>query len=131
MKFWKTEVTCSLCANLRFWAFGCCLVSHLILWIQFVHTLGTSCICTHSISYTLSAGTHLWFPRGDQKKMTSWRDLKSFCHEYLHGKTYYISCQKRLLKIRHSFEGSILDVDLGLFESNHQFMFSFVTFWFC
>ena len=28
---------------------------------------------------------------------------------------YFVSCQKRFLKIRYSFEGSISNVDLGLF----------------
>ena len=28
---------------------------------------------------------------------------------------YFVSCQKRLLKIRYSFEGSISNGDLGLF----------------
>ena len=44
--------------------------------------------------------------------------------------TYYVSSQKKLLKI-NGFEGSISDVDLGLFQPNNQIMFSFLTFWFC
>ena len=39
--------------------------------------------------------------------------------------------KKRLSKIKYSFEGSIPNVDLGLFYPNNQLMFRFVTFWFC
>ena len=33
-------------------------------------------------------------------------------------------------KKQYGFEGLILNVDLGLFYTNNQLMFSFVTFWF-
>ena len=39
--------------------------------------------------------------------------------------------KKRFLKIKHLFEGSISNVDHGLFQPKNQLMFSFVTFWFC
>ena len=68
------------------------------------------------------------------KKMSAWVDLKSSCHGYLPrgggGGAYYVSSQKWLLKI-NGFEGSISNVNLGLFQPNNQLMFSFVTFWFC
>ena len=42
-----------------------------------------------------------------RKKMNTLRDLKSSCHRYLPA-----SCQKRFCKIKNSFQGSILNVDL-------------------
>ena len=57
---------------------------------------------------------------GSENKMSAWGDLKSSCHVYLPwggggGGAYYVSCQKKILKIRYGLEGSILNVDLSLF----------------
>ena len=40
--------------------------------------------------------------RGDQKKMTVWGDVKSFCHaEYLHGGLAMFLVKKKLSKIKY------------------------------
>ena len=57
---------------------------------------------------------------GSENKMSAWGDLKSSCHVYLPwggrgGGAYYVSCQKKILKIRYGLEGSISNVDLSLF----------------
>ena len=65
---------------------------------------------------------------GSENKMSAWGDLKSSCHVYLpwgggrgqgrgqgRGGAYYVSCQKKILKIRYGLEGSISNVDLSLF----------------
>ena len=60
---------------------------------------------------------HLSVPnseKGNIKKMSVWGDLKSSCHRYLPD-IYYVPFQKRLGKIKYGFEGSISNVDLGLF----------------
>ena len=45
---------------------------------------------------------------GDQKKMSAWGVLKSLSHRYLlEGGAYYVSCQKRLYKMKYDFKGSI------------------------
>ena len=57
--------------------------------------------------------------RGDQKKRVRLRG-ELLCY-----------CQTRLFKIKYGFEGSISNVDFGLFQPKNQWMFSFVTFWLC
>ena len=59
--------------------------------------------------------------------------LKEFLPQIsgLGGRAYYVSCQKRLCKIKYGLEGSISNVDLGLIQPSNQLMFSFVAFWFC
>ena len=47
--------------------------------------------------------------------MSAWGYLTGSCNGICLGEAYYVSCQKRLLKIKYGFEGSISNVDLGLF----------------
>ena len=42
---------------------------------------------------------------GVTKKMIAWGFLNS--HRYFPGEAYYVSCQKRLCKMKYGFEGSI------------------------
>ena len=51
----------------------------------------------------------------DQKKMSAWGDLKSSWHIYLPGGITMFLVKRRLLTIKYGFEGSISNVDLGLF----------------
>ena len=69
-----------------------------------------------------------WKRRGRQKKWVP-GGLKYFCHRYLPG-SLLCPYQKRLFKINCGFEGSISNVDLGLFRLKNQLKFSFVTFLF-
>ena len=39
--------------------------------------------------------------------------LKSSCHRFLSGGTYYVPCQKRLCKIKYGLEGLISNDDRG------------------
>ena len=43
--------------------------------------------------------------------------LKEFLPSIFAWGVYYVSCQKRFLKIKYGFEGSVSNVDLGLFYS--------------
>ena len=52
---------------------------------------------------------------GDQTNMSAWGDFKSSCHGYLPGWVTMFLAKDRLLKIKYGFEGSISNVDLGLF----------------
>ena len=56
--------------------------------------------------------------------------LKEFL-PWIFARGITVSVKKRLFKIKYSFEGSISNVDLGLFQPNNQIIISFVTFWFC
>ena len=47
--------------------------------------------------------------------MSAWGDFKSSCHGYLPGWVTMFLAKDRLLKIKYGFEGSISNVDLGLF----------------
>ena len=68
----------------------------------------------------------------DQKiKWNGQGDLKSSCHIFSPGVFNMFLVKKRLCKTKYSSEGTISNVDLGLFYPNNQLMFSFVTFWFC
>ena len=72
----------------------------------------------HSIISPLSASPLLVGGRGGSSpKNDCLGDLKSSCHGYLPGTAYYVSCQKRLSKIKYGFvfDSSISNVDLGLF----------------
>ena len=65
----------------------------------------------------LSAGGQLSVPNfekgGSEKKwVAGWTQWVPAMGIYLGA--YYVSCQKRLLKIQYAFEGSISNVDLGL-----------------
>ena len=53
---------------------------------------------------------------GIRNKMSAWGDLKSSCHRYLPEGDYCVSCKILLCKIKYGFEGSISNVDLGLFQ---------------
>ena len=61
--------------------------------------------------------------------MSTWWDLKSSCHGYFPGGLTIFLVKKILLKIKYGFEGSISNVDLGLFYPSIQSVFSFSTFW--
>ena len=60
--------------------------------------------------------------------MGTWGDLKRSAMDVCLRGVYYVFCQRKNF---NDFEGSISNVDLGLFYPNNQLMFSFVTFWFC
>ena len=56
------------------------------------------------------------FSKGCRRKITVCGNLKSFCHvEYLPGDLLCFLSKKRLSKIKHGFEFSVSNVDLGLF----------------
>ena len=61
--------------------------------------------------------------------MSAWWDLKEFLLQIFAWGAYCVLCIKKNLK--YGFEGSISNVDLGLFYPNDQLMSSFVTFWLC
>ena len=69
-------------------------------------------LSVHSITpLPLSAGAitfspMFWKGGGDQNKMNAWGDLKSSCHRCLPRVAYYVSCEKRLSKIKYGFEGA-------------------------
>ena len=79
------------------------------------------------------------------KKMSAWGRLKE-CLPHIfawgwmgdgvgrgcvRGSLLCFFSKKRLLKIKCGFNGSISNVDLGLFKPNKQLMISFIIFWFC
>ena len=66
---------------------------------------------------------------GGVRKNEYLEGLKYICHRYLPG-SLLCPCQKKLFKINCGFEGSISNVDLGLFRLKNQLKFSFVTFLF-
>ena len=72
----------------------------------------------HSINPS-SLSPSAWL-QGSEKKMNCWGDFKSSFHRYLSGEAYYVSCQKRLSKIKYDFEGSVSDVDLGSTPDSSQ-----------
>ena len=47
--------------------------------------------------------------------MSAWGDLNSSCHWNLPGELTMYLVKKRILEIKYGFEGSISNVDLGLF----------------
>ena len=53
-----------------------------------------------------------WKGGSEKKWVPGWTQWVPAMGIYLGA--YYVSCQKRLLKIEHAFEGSISNVDLGL-----------------
>ena len=52
---------------------------------------------------------------GITQKMSVWGDLKGSCHGYLPGGLSMFLVKKIIFKIKYSFEGSLSNVDLGLF----------------
>ena len=52
-----------------------------------------------------------------QKKNECLGGLKEFLPSIFAWGVYYVSCQKIFLKIKYGFEGSVSNVDLGLFYS--------------
>ena len=73
---------------------------------QIMAALSSQHICDmFTVSVPLSAGGttfSLKFWKGEnQEKMSAWGVLKSSCHRYLPGAAYYVSCQKRLYKIKY------------------------------
>ena len=44
-----------------------------------------------------------WKGGGAEKNECLWGVLKSPCHRYLPGAAYYVSCQKRLYKMKYGF----------------------------
>ena len=77
------------------------------------------------MTFTVSAPTLLFFFGGGEQhsvqhfekerseKNECLRELKEFFLQIFSWEGYYVSCQKRLCKIKYAFKGSVLDVDLG------------------
>ena len=74
--------------------------------------------------------SHILKWEGFRKKKCVWGGLKQFL-PWIFAQGAYCFLSKKDLKIKYGFEDSISNADLGLFQSNNQLMFSFVTFWFC
>ena len=65
-----------------------------------------------TVSAPLSAGGQPSVPNLEKEGgevMSAWEGwiLKSLCHRYLPGGAYYVSCQKRLFKMKCGFKSSI------------------------
>ena len=104
-----------------------CVRYLLILWRTRFHTISP---------HPLSAGREQLsvpnFGKGGSGKNARLGGLKEFPVMDICLGTYYVSFQKNTFENKiWLFEGSISNVDLGLFQPNNQLMFSFVTFWFC
>ena len=56
-----------------------------------------------------------------RKRKSARGDLKSSFHSYFPGLLTMFLVKKRLCKTKHGFEGSIANVDLGLFQPNNQY----------
>ena len=54
------------------------------------------------------------FEKGESKKVC-FVGRKEFLQQIFSWGAYYIPCQARLCKIKYGFEGSISNVDVGLF----------------
>ena len=50
-----------------------------------------------------------------------WRRLKGFLPQILAWGACYVTCQKKTFKIKYAAEGSVPNVDLGLFWPNNQY----------
>ena len=52
---------------------------------------------------------------GIKKIKSAWGDLENSCHRCLPGRLTMFLVKKKLLKIKYGFQGSISNVDFGLF----------------